>query len=131
MFLTLFSFEFIDQESLQLSDNMMNLHYSYSYLNNLNYLNIFKQFSEIRILFAFVFVSFSENEYYSYLYSFHFQKMNTIRIRIRFKITICSNSDSLFRKSKSQIFPEFLFDDFNPKKIKQIHKDKNGSRVRD
>ena len=42
-----------------------------------------------------------------------------------------TKNHSLYRKSKSQIFPEFLVDDFNSKKIKQIHKDRNGSRVRD
>ena len=75
-FLTLFSLEFIDQASLKLSDNPINLHYSYSYLNNLNYSK-----------------SVLKSEYYLFLYLFHFQKMNTICIFICFKITICSNSD--------------------------------------
>ena len=39
-----------------------------------------------------------------------------------------TKNHSLYRNNKSQIFPEFLVDDFNLKKIKQIHKDRKGSR---
>ena len=35
LLMTHFSFEFIDQVNLQLSDNLMNLHFSYSYSNKL------------------------------------------------------------------------------------------------
>ena len=42
--------------------------------------------------------------------------------------TVLDSGVALYRKNKSQIFPEFLVDDFNPKKIKQIHKDRKGSR---
>ena len=62
-FLTLFPFEFIDQASLKLSNNPINLHYLYSYSNNWNYSNL--NIIHIRIcfifskqiLFVFIFVS--------------------------------------------------------------------------
>ena len=50
------------------------------------------------------------------------------KIRKNFFFT---KNHSVYRKSKSKIFPEFLVDDFNPKKIKQIREDKNGSRWQD
>ena len=75
-FLTLFSFDFIDQTSLKLSGNPI----------------ICTICIHIWIIWTIWIYSnsFLKSKYYSYLYLFHFQKTNTIHIH--FKITIRSNS---------------------------------------